>query len=286
MNTNNSDVRGKVITVTSGKGGVGKSTTLANIACALAEEGKKVIAIDFDIGLRNLDMILGLERRIVYDVIDVMDGRANLAQATIPFKKNRNLSFLAASQTTDKNALDLQKVKKLINELKTTYDIILLDSPAGIESGFEHAMVLADVALIIVNPEISAIRDADKIIGIIDSKSEKASNGEEVDKLLVINRYKEEMAANNEALGVQDISELLSIDLLGIIPEESNLIKYTNKGEPIFFDKTTTLSHAYSRIAKRIVANEILNIDNYRQLINEDGFFKKMFNKLVYYKIA
>jgi len=277
---------GKIITVTSGKGGVGKSTTLANISCALAEEGKKVIAIDFDIGLRNLDMILGLENRIVYDVIDVMEGRSQLAQAIITFKKNKNLSFLAASQTSDKNVLKIDKVKKLLNELKDIYDYVLIDSPAGIEGGFEHAMVLADAALIIVNPEISAIRDADKIIGLIDAKSEKAKNGGEVEKYLIINRYKEEMADANESLNIQDIIDILAIDLIGIAPEESKLISYTNKGEPIFFDKNTNLSHAYTRIAKRIIDGGVLTEEDYRKLNSTDSFFKKIFNKIAQYKIA
>jgi len=277
---------GKVITVTSGKGGVGKSTSLANISCALAEEGKKVLAIDFDIGLRNLDMILGLENRIIYDVIDVMEGRANLSQATISFKKNRNLSFLAASQNVDKEVLSLRKVKKLINELKDIYDYILIDSPAGIESGFEHAMVLADIALVVVNPEISSIRDADKIIGVIDSKSEKAKNNEEVQKFLLINRYRQDMAMRDESLNIQDIVDILSIDLIGIAPEEDKLISYTNSGLPVFYDKKTNLSHAYERIAKRLINSETLASNDYSKLLNEDGFFKKLFNKFAYYKMA
>jgi len=196
------------------------------------------------------------------------------------------LSFLAASQTSDKNILQIDKVKILITQLKEIYDYILLDSPAGIESGFEHAMVLADMALIVVNPEISAIRDADKIIGVIDAKSEKAKNGEEVEKFLVINRYKQEMANTNDSLNIQDIVDILSIDLIGIAPEEEKLISYTNKGEPVFFDKDTSLSHAYTRIANRIINEEKLNISDYQKLVTEDGFLKKIFNKLIYYKIA
>lgn len=272
--------KGHVITVTSGKGGVGKTTTLANLASAVAEQGFKTIAIDFDIGLRNLDMILGLENRVVFDVINVMDGEVNLEQAVVKSKKNTNLHFLAASQSKDKNALEIDKVKVLIKSLKKKYDFIFIDSPAGIEAGFEHAMVLADTALIVVNPEVSAIRDADKIIGIIDSKSEKAINGEEVDKKLIINRFNTKMAKSGAMLDVESIYEILSIDVLGIVPDESNLVAYTNKGEPVFHDKEIEISHAYDRISKRLISGEVLEMTEFNILEQlQDGKISKILNK-------
>lgn len=277
--------KGQVITVTSGKGGVGKTTTLANLASAVAEKGFKVIAVDFDIGLRNLDMILGLENRVVYDVINVMNEEVQLSQAVVVSKKNRNLNFLAASQTKDKNALEMDKVKKLIVQLKEKYDYIFIDSPAGIEAGFEHAMVLADMALVVVNPEVSAIRDADKIIGIIDSKSEKAKNDEEVEKRLIINRLNVEMVKEKKMLDVESIYEILSIDVLGIVPEEKDLIAYTNRGEPVFHDKEIEISHAYDRISERLTEGEILEIDNFNILETlNDGKISKFLHK--YFKIG
>jgi septum site-determining protein MinD len=277
--------QGKVVTVTSGKGGVGKTTTLANLASAVADRGYKVLAMDFDIGLRNLDMILGLENRVIYDIINVLDEEASLAQAVIASKKNRNLNFLAASQTKDKNALDMDKVKKLIVELKTKYDYIFIDSPAGIEAGFEHAMVLADMALIIVNPEVSAIRDADKIIGIIDAKSEKAKNGGEVEKKLIINRLNVEMVKEGKMLDVASMHELLSIDVIGIVPEERELIAYTNKGEPIYHNKETEISHAYTRISERLTEGLSLSTEEFDILETlREGKFSKFFNK--YFKIG
>lgn len=277
--------KGKVITVTSGKGGVGKTTTLANLSSAVAEAGFKTIAVDFDIGLRNLDMILGLENRVIYDVVNVMDGEVELSQAVVVSKKNRNLSFLAASQSRDKNVLEMGKVKKLVADLKKKYDYIFIDSPAGIEAGFEHAMVLADEALIIVNPEVSSIRDADKIIGIIDSKSELAKNGGEVKKQLIVNRYNVKMAQEHKMLDVESIYEILSIDVLGVIPEDQNIITYTNKGEPIFHNKETEISHAYERIAHRLTNDEILEKDNFDILTQmKDGKISKFLNK--YFKIG
>ena len=208
----------QVITITSGKGGVGKSTATANLAVGLAmeveKESKKVVAVDFDIGLRNLDMLLGLENRIVYDVIDVMEGKCNLSQALINHKKTKNLYFLPASQTKDKTILDKDKVGKLIESLRENFDYILIDSPAGIESGFEHAILYADRALIIVTPEVSSVRDSDRVIGIIDAKSIKAQNGEEVQK------------------------------------------HATNTGEPVIYTQAPS-AKAYMRIAKRILGEKV-----------------------------
>ena len=262
----------EIITITSGKGGVGKSTTTANVATALAMEGKKVIAIDFDIGLRNLDMILGLENRIVYDVVDVMEGKCNLAQAIIKDKRTTNLHFLPASQTKDKTILNKEKVEKLLNELKKDFDYILIDSPAGIESGFEHSIFLADRALIVTTPEISAVRDADRVIGIIDAKSKKAKEGEEVQKHIIINRIKPELVEKGEMLSTEDVLHILALPLIGIIPEDEEIVKSTNLGEPVALKKDSLVGEAYRRIAKRILGEDVPFID----LKAKKGFLSKL----------
>jgi septum site-determining protein MinD len=264
---------GEVITVTSGKGGVGKSTLSANLAVGLSELGKKVVAIDFDIGLRNLDMILGLENRIVYDVIDVMEGRCNLSQALINDKRSKNLYFLPASQTSDKNVLDREKVRKLLEELKKDFDFIVIDSPAGIESGFEHSIFLADRALIVSTPDVSAVRDADRVIGIIDAKSEKAKNGEEVLKHVIINRLKPDMVDSGSMLGVEDVLNILALPLIGVVPDDEKIITSTNQGEPIYYDKDSIAAEAYRCIARRVIGEEVPFLD----LKSKKGFFKRLF---------
>ncbi len=264
---------GTVITVTSGKGGVGKSTTLANLAVGLANEGKKVVAVDFDIGLRNLDMLLGLENRIVYNVIDVMEGKCNLSQALINDKHSKSLYFLPASQTSDKNILDKQKVKELIETLKKEFDIILLDSPAGIEGGFEHAIAFADRALIITTPDVSSVRDADRVIGIIDAKSEKAQKGEEVEKHVIINRIKPAMVERGDMLSIDDVLNILALPLIGVVPDCEKVISSTNLGDPIIRDMKALSGEAYRRIAKRILGEDVEFLD----LNTKKGFFKRMF---------
>ncbi|MBE0499014.1 MAG: septum site-determining protein MinD [Campylobacterales bacterium] len=264
---------GIVITVTSGKGGVGKSTTLANLAVGLANEGKKVVAVDFDIGLRNLDMLLGLENRIVYNVIDVMEGKCNLSQALINDKHSKSLYFLPASQTNDKNILDKQKVKELIETLKKEFDIILLDSPAGIEGGFEHAIAFADRALIISTPDVSSVRDADRVIGIIDAKSEKAQKGEEVEKHVIINRIKPEMVERGDMLSIDDVLNILALPLIGVVPDCEKVISSTNLGDPIIRDMKALSGEAYRRISKRILGEDVEFLD----LSVKKGFFKRMF---------
>jgi len=252
---------GIVITVTSGKGGVGKSTTTANLAVGLANLGKKVVAIDFDIGLRNLDMILGLENRIVYDVVDVMEGRCNLAQALINDKKSKSLYFLPASQTKDKDILNKEKVKKLIDSLKESFDIIMIDSPAGIESGFEHSIFLADRALIVSTPDVSSVRDADRVIGIIDAKSEKAKNGEEVEKHVIINRIRPDMVDAGNMLSVEDVLSILALPLIGVIPDDEDIITSTNIGTPIVTKEKSLSAESYRRIARRILGEEVEFLD-------------------------
>jgi len=262
-----------VITVTSGKGGVGKSTTLANLAVGMADEGKKVVAVDFDIGLRNLDMLLGLENRIVYNVIDVMEGKCNLSQALINDKHSKSLYFLPASQTSDKNILDKVKVKELLDTLKKEFDVILLDSPAGIEGGFEHAIAFADRALIISTPDVSSVRDADRVIGIIDAKSEKAQQGEEVVKHVVINRVKPELVERGDMLNTEDVLNILALPLIGVVPDCEKVISSTNLGEPIIRDTKAQSGEAYRRISKRILGEEV----DYLDLSVKKGFFKRMF---------
>ncbi len=264
---------GEVITVTSGKGGVGKSTLSANLSVGLAHAGKKVVAVDFDIGLRNLDMILGLENRIVYDVVDVMEGRCNLSQALIHDKRAKSLYFLPASQTSDKNILDRDKVAKLLEELKKEFDIIILDSPAGIESGFEHSIFMADRALIVSTPDVSAVRDADRVIGIIDAKSEKAKAGEEVQKHVVINRIKQGMVDKGQMLSVEDVLSILALPLIGIVPEDENIITSTNEGEPIYYQEKSPAALAYRNIARRVLGEDIPFMD----ITEKKGFLKRIF---------
>ncbi|MDR2904733.1 MAG: septum site-determining protein MinD [Helicobacteraceae bacterium] len=267
---------GEVITITSGKGGVGKSTATANIATAIAEGGKKVAAVDFDIGLRNLDMILGLENRIVYDSIEVMDGRCKLSQALIQDKHTKTLYFLPASQTRDKNALKTDKVEELINSLKAEFDYVLIDSPAGIESGFEHAIYLADTALIITTPEVSAVRDADRVIGIIDAKSRLAKEGGEVKKRLIINRIKPEMIKKGQMMSSEDVLQILAIELIGLVPEDELVVVATNMGEVVAKNPKSVSGEAYRRIARRVLgeAVEFMDMSGEKGL---GGFIKGLF---------
>lgn len=264
---------GQIITVTSGKGGVGKSTTLANIAVALADLGQKVVAVDFDIGLRNLDMLLGLENRIVYNVIDVMEGKCNLSQALINDKHSKSLYFIPASQTNDKNILDKDKVRTLMDTLRKEFDIVLVDSPAGIEGGFEHAVLNADRALVVSTPDVSSVRDADRVIGIIDAKSEKAQAGEEVEKHIIVNRIKPDLVERGDMLTVEDVLNILALPLIGIVPDDEKVISSTNTGEPVVRDEKSQCSQAYRNIAKRILGEEVPYLD----ISVKKGFFRRMF---------
>ncbi len=268
---------GKIITVTSGKGGVGKSTTTANLAVGIANEGYKVVAVDLDIGLRNLDMILGLENRIVYDIVDIMDGRCNINQALINDKKAKSLYFLPASQTKDKDILEKKKTKELLLKLKNDFDFVIIDSPAGIESGFEHSIFMADCAIIISTPDVSAVRDADRVIGIIDAKSEKAKNNQEVEKFVVINRLKPAMVKAGQMLSVEDILDILAVDLIGIVPEDEDIIASTNMGEPIIYNQKSIAGRAYQNIAKRVLGQEVeyLNLEVKKGIIETiKGMFR------------
>ena len=264
---------GIVIAVISGKGGVGKTTATANLGLGIALNGKKCVVVDFDIGQRNLDMILGLENRVVYDMVQVMDGEANIKQALIKSKVSPNLHFLAASQTKDKSVLNSKKVEKLISDLKEEFDFVILDSPAGIESGFEHTIEFADAAIIVVNPEVSSIRDADRAIGILDSKSAKVKNGEDVLKWLIINRIVADMVEGGEMLRSEDILEILDIKLIGKIPEDKGVIEASNQGKPVILDKKSIAGQAYARIAGRLCGQKI---DMKNVEISDSGLFKKI----------
>ena len=248
---------GIVIAVISGKGGVGKTTTTANVGVGIALNDKKCVVVDFDIGQRNLDMILGLENRVVFDMVQVMDGEVGLKQALIKSKISPNLSFLAASQTKDKSVLNSEKILKLINDLKADFDYVVLDAPAGIETGYEHTIEFADRAIIVVNPEVSSIRDADRAIGILDSKSQKVKDGEEVFKYLIINRINPKMVKSGEMLSSEDILDILNIPLVGKIPEDTAIIDASNQGKPIILNKKSEAGQAYERIAGRLCGNEI-----------------------------
>lgn len=252
---------GLVMAVISGKGGVGKTTASANIALGLALNGKKCAVVDFDIGQRNLDLILGLEQRVVYNLVQVMDGEATLNQALIQSRASSNLHFLAASQTHDKSVLDSEKIKRVVEDLKEEFDMVILDAPAGIESGFEHTIEFADSAIVVVNPEVSSLRDADRAIGILDSKSQRVKEGHKVTKYLVINRIVPEMVATGDMLNSDHIIKVLSIKLLGKVPEDNLVIEASNRGTPVVLDEESIAGQSYMRIAKRLCGETIDIVD-------------------------
>ena len=241
---------GEVIVITSGKGGVGKTTTTANVGAALALRGKKVVLVDTDIGLRNLDVVMGLENRIVYDIVDVVEGKCKLRQALIKDKRFTDLFLLPAAQTRDKSAVNEEQMKDLTTKLKEEFDFILIDCPAGIEQGFKNAIAGADRAIVVTNAEISSIRDADRIIGLLEAS--EVRNPE-----LVINRLRPEMVKRGEMMDVEDILDLLSIDLIGVVPEDEYIITQTNKGEPAVSNKKAPSGRAYLEIARRILGENV-----------------------------
>ncbi len=243
--------------VTSGKGGVGKTTTSAAIGTGLALRGHKTVIIDFDVGLRNLDLIMGCERRVVYDFVNVVNGEATLQQALIKDKRVENLFILAASQTRDKDALTKEGVEKIITELSKTHDYILCDSPAGIEKGAHLAMYFADEAIVVTNPEVSSVRDSDRMLGLLASKSRRAENGEDpIKEHLLITRYSPERVSRGEMLGVEDVEEILAIRLLGVIPESEAVLKASNSGTPVIFDDQSDAGQAYSDAVDRLLGKE------------------------------
>jgi septum site-determining protein MinD len=266
----------QVVVVTSGKGGVGKTTSTASLGAALAHSGEKVVVIDFDVGLRNLDLVLGAERRVVFDLINVINGIAKLPQALIRDKRLENLFLLPASQTRDKDALTEEGVAKVIEELKTKFDWIICDSPAGIERGATLAMRHADAAIIVTNPEVSSVRDSDRIIGLLDSKTTRAERGERVEKHLLITRYHAARAARGEMLSIDDVLEILSIPLLGIIPESEEVLRASNIGSPVTLNSPLSApARAYFDAASRLKGE---NIPVLIPSMNR-GFFNKLLGR-------
>jgi septum site-determining protein MinD len=248
----------KVLVVTSGKGGVGKTTSTAAIGVALAQIGQRVVVVDFDVGLRNLDLIMGAERRVVFDLINVVQGVAKLPQALIRDKRLENLCLLPASQTRDKDALTEEGVGRVIEELRTSHDWILCDSPAGIERGATLAMRFADEAIIVTNPEVSSVRDSDRIIGMLDSKTVRAEKGERVEKHVLITRYDPARAARGEMLSIDDVMEILATPLLGIIPESQDVLRASNVGSPVTLNNpASSPARAYVDATKRLLGETI-----------------------------
>ncbi len=240
----------RVITITSGKGGVGKTTTTANLGTALAMQNKKVAVVDGDIGLRNLDAVLGLENRIVYDLVDVVEGQCRLRQALIKDKRQPELYLLPAAQTRDKNAVNSMQMEQLCQQLRQEFDFVLIDSPAGIEQGFRNAIVGADEIVIVANPEMASVRDADRIIGLVEAAGKPEPR-------LILNRLRAEMVRRGDMMDVTDVLEVLAIDLLGIIPEDESIIIATNKGEPAIYDKRSRAGQSFMNAAQRLLGEEI-----------------------------
>ncbi len=255
----------KVFVITSGKGGVGKTTTTANLGVGLATRGKRTLLIDADIGLRNLDVVMGLENRIVYDLIDVIEGKCRMKQAFIKDKRCENLYLLPAAQTRDKDAINPDQMKVLIDALKEDFDYIIIDCPAGIEQGFKNAISGADQAFIVTTPEISAVRDADRIIGLLEANEIRNSK-------LIVNRIKSNMVREGNMLDVPDIKDILAIDVIGVIPDDENIVISTNKGEPLVFKGSSLAAQAYNNISQRVLGNEV----EFLNLAADEGIFSKL----------
>lgn len=268
----------KVIVITSGKGGVGKTTTSASFSTGLAQRGFKVAVIDFDVGLRNLDLIMGCERRVVYDFVNVVQGEANLKQALIKDKRVPNLFILAASQTRDKDALTKEGVGKVIDDLKADgFDYIICDSPAGIEKGAQLALYFADEAIIVTNPEVSSVRDSDRILGILQAKSRRAELGEDpIVEHLVLTRYNPKRVETGEMLSVEDVVDLLKIKLLGVTPESEDVLSSSNSGEPVIMNVASQAAESYNDIIDRFLGED----KPHRFLtVEKKGLLKKLFGK-------
>ena len=265
----------EVIVVTSGKGGVGKTTTSASLACGLAKAGKKTVVIDFDVGLRNLDLIMGCERRVVYDFVNVVNDEASLRQALIKDKRFENLHVLAASQTRDKDSLTKEGVEKVLKGLVDEgFDFIICDSPAGIEKGAFLAMYFADRAVVVVNPEVSSVRDSDRILGLLASKTRKAENGERVKEHLLLTRYSPKRVESGDMLSIADVQEILGLDVVGVIPESPEVLQSSNAGVPVILDENSPAGQAYTDAVARILGED-------RPMrfttVEKKGFFSKMF---------
>lgn len=256
---------GKVVTITSGKGGVGKTTATANLGAALADLGNKVVCIDADIGLRNLDVVMGLENRIVYDLVDIVEGRCRLRQAMIRDKRLPELFLIPAAQTRDKSAVSPSDMVALAEDLREEFEWILIDSPAGIERGFRNSVAPADTVLVITNPEVSAVRDADRIIGMIEAEEKGPAR-------LVINRIKPEMIRRGDMLSVDDVMELLAVELIGMVPDDENVLQSTNRGLPVVLDGKSKAGQAFRNIARRLKGEDVpfLHMDE------SGGFFQRI----------
>jgi septum site-determining protein MinD len=265
----------EIIVVTSGKGGVGKTTTSASLACGLARHGKKVAVIDFDVGLRNLDLIMGCERRVVYDFVNVIHGEASLKQSLIKDKRFDNLFVLAASQTRDKDALTTEGVQKVLDDLaEDGFDYIVCDSPAGIEKGAFLAMYFADQAVVVVNPEVSLVRDPDRILGLLASKTRRAEAGERVKEHLLLTRYSPSRVETGEMLSIGDVEEVLGLKTIGVIPESGDVLNASNKGEPVILDMESPAGQAYDDAVARLMGEE--RPMRFTQA-DKKGFFSKLF---------
>jgi septum site-determining protein MinD len=266
----------EIIVVTSGKGGVGKTTTSASVACGLARRGKRVAVIDFDIGLRNLDLIMGCERRVVYDFVNVIQGDCTLKQALIKDKRLETLHVLAASQTRDKDALTPEGVKRVLDELIAEgYDYILCDSPAGIEKGAHLAMYYADRAVVVVNPEVSSVRDSDRILGLLASKTQRAERGNGgVKEHLLLTRYNPKRVASGEMMSVEDVKEILGLDVIGVVPESPDVLAASNAGVPVILNDESNASLAYDDAVARLLGEDLP-----MRFLEEPkrGFFSRMF---------
>ncbi len=266
----------RIIVVTSGKGGVGKTTSSAAIATGLAQKGKKTVVIDFDIGLRNLDLIMGCERRVVYDFVNVIQGDATLNQALIKDKRTDNLFILPASQTRDKDALTREGVEKILNDLgEMDFDFVVCDSPAGIETGALMALYFADEAIITTNPEVSSVRDSDRILGILSSKSRRAESGESaIKEHLLLTRYNPGRVSRGDMLSMEDVLEILRIPLVGVIPEDQSVLRASNQGEPVILDAESDAGKAYDDTVSRLLGEE----RPFRFIEEEKkGFLKRLF---------
>lgn len=265
----------RIIVVTSGKGGVGKTTTSAAVSMGLAKKGHKTAVIDFDVGLRNLDLIMGCERRVIYDLVNVINNEATLHQALIKDKRCEKLFILPASQTRDKDALNVEGVGRILEELSNDFDYIICDSPAGIEKGAHLAMYFADDAFVVTNPEVSSVRDSDRMLGILASKSKRAENNEEpIREYLLLSRYSPERVRLGEMLSVADVQEILSLDLLGVIPDSKSVLNASNAGIPVILDEKSDAGQAYVDIIDRY-----LGINKPHRFIEEEkkGLFNKLF---------
>ena len=264
-----------VIVVTSGKGGVGKTTTSASFAAGLAQRGYRTVVIDFDVGLRNLDLIMGCERRVVYDFVNIINGEANLNQALIRDKRVENLHILPASQTRDKEALTREGVERVLSELRQNFEYIVCDSPAGIERGALMALYFADEALVVTNPEVSSVRDSDRILGILASRSRRAEHGEApVKEHLVLARYAPERADRGDMLSVEDVLEILGIPLLGVIPESPAVLQSSNAGVPVILEEDSDAGAAYSDLVDRFLGK---NLPHRFITAQKKGFLKRLF---------